>query len=166
MKSGEDVQNVIHTLRYLESDHWQVQDEDHCDNTGTRFLWFGLIADWQDDDLNFCFDDHLEIFITMRTSHRERGLGIENCIFEDEIGAVRTNSYIGWFLCGHSVFYSGDSDASPTSCWFFLATEEPQLETANIIYRFLVGPRPQKSSIMVVRLINNQQFRGRPLPVG
>lgn len=70
---------------------WDIQDEDHCDKTGT-FLFCVFIVDWQNDDLDFRFDNHLESFIAMRTSHGECGLGIENGIFEDDIGAVRTVS--------------------------------------------------------------------------
>lgn len=91
-RSGKYVHNRSHALHQLVGGRRQGQDEDHCDNAGTRFLFCGLIVDRQDDDLDFSLDDHLEGLIAMRTSHGECGLGVENSIFEDDVGAVRTVS--------------------------------------------------------------------------
>ena len=65
----------------------QVNDEYHCDNTGTFFyLWGGR----ENDDLNRFLDDHFQRLVAVRTPHRESALGVENGIFEDDVGAVRT----------------------------------------------------------------------------
>lgn len=37
-------------------------------------------------------------FLTARTTHRERGIGIERAILEDDLGAMGAIAYVEFFL--------------------------------------------------------------------